>query len=193
MSVNDRQVGGDHYKKASNIEEHWDRVARLGLSYFQAQVTKYVERCRLKNGLQDLEKAQHFLEKMIELTEERKNNILKLGNPHTTRAVALGLDYAQGQITALVESGTEEDIRKAHEQLIHYINITKFGLLLKRAEDDGVVYSDDEEVQEPEVKPNGYIGYTYEGGTRDWDLFRCCKCREEVRMPRGAAPKHTCI
>ena len=60
---NAKQVGGDHYKVGG--EEHWDRVARLGLDYFQAQITKYVERCWKKNGVQDLEKALHFLEKYI--------------------------------------------------------------------------------------------------------------------------------
>lgn len=63
---NDRQVGGNHYKKGG--EEHWDRVARLGLDYFQAQVTKYVERCWEKLGIEDLEKALHFLEKYIKLS-----------------------------------------------------------------------------------------------------------------------------
>lgn len=63
--ANSRQVGGSHYKVGG--EEHWDRVARLGLDYFQGQVTKYVERWKLKNGVQDLEKARHFLDKYIEL------------------------------------------------------------------------------------------------------------------------------
>jgi DNA-directed RNA polymerase subunit RPC12/RpoP len=62
---NDRQIGGDHYKTGG--EEHWDRVNRLGLDYFQAAITKYVERCWKKNGVEDLEKAQHFLEKYISL------------------------------------------------------------------------------------------------------------------------------
>lgn len=69
--ANDRQVGGDHYK--SGGEEHWDRVHRLGLDYFQGQITKYVERWKKKNGVQDLEKARHFLDKYIELQRsERK-------------------------------------------------------------------------------------------------------------------------
>ncbi len=69
-SANTRQVGGEHYKVGG--EEHWDRVTRLGLDYFQGQITKYVERWKKKNGVQDLEKAQHFLEKYIE--EARKGN-----------------------------------------------------------------------------------------------------------------------
>ena len=59
------QIGGDHYKTGG--EEHWDRVFRLRLDYFQAAITKYVERCWKKNGVQDLEKARHFLDKYIEL------------------------------------------------------------------------------------------------------------------------------
>jgi hypothetical protein len=65
MSANDRQVVGNHYKHGG--EDHWDRAYRLGLDYFQSQITKYVERCWLKNGVEDLKKAQHFLEKYIEL------------------------------------------------------------------------------------------------------------------------------
>lgn len=66
--ANDRQVGGEHYRKAGADEQHWDRVHRLSLDYFQAQITKYVERCWDKNGIEDLEKARHFLDKYIELS-----------------------------------------------------------------------------------------------------------------------------
>lgn len=68
MKANERQVGGDHYRTESS--QHWDRVVELGLDYFQGQITKYVERCKKKNGIQDLEKAAHFLQKYIELAKE---------------------------------------------------------------------------------------------------------------------------
>lgn len=70
--ANEVQVGGNHYK--TNGEEHWDRVDRLQLDYFQGQITKYVERWRKKNGIQDLEKAQHFLQKYIELERAKLPN-----------------------------------------------------------------------------------------------------------------------
>ena len=69
LSANERQVGGSHYKSADGGEEHWDRVARLKLDYFQACTTKYIERWKKKNGLEDLKKAQHYLQKYIELIE----------------------------------------------------------------------------------------------------------------------------
>jgi hypothetical protein len=68
MAANDYQIGGGHYRKGGpGSEQHWDRVARLGLNYFQAMITRYVERYRDKNGVEDLKKARHFLDKLIEL------------------------------------------------------------------------------------------------------------------------------
>lgn len=67
-AANQKQVGGNHYKHGG--EEHWDRQWRLyGRGYFVGCITKYVERYHEKNGLQDLQKAQHFLEKLIELEQ----------------------------------------------------------------------------------------------------------------------------
>jgi hypothetical protein len=65
-TANSRQVGGGHYKMPGH-EEHWDRAWRLNWDPFQYQITKYVERWKDKNGVQDLEKARHFLDKYIEL------------------------------------------------------------------------------------------------------------------------------
>lgn len=67
MNANDKQVGGQHYK--SSIQ-HWDYVAANGLGYFEGQITKYVTRWRSKGGIEDLRKARHFLDKLIELELE---------------------------------------------------------------------------------------------------------------------------
>ena len=69
MSIaNQRQVGGGHYKIGG--EEHWDRIWRLyGRGYFVGCITKYVERYPYKAGVEDLKKAAHFLQKLIELEE----------------------------------------------------------------------------------------------------------------------------
>jgi hypothetical protein len=65
--ANSKQVAGTHYRSPI---QHWDFVWANNLDYFQGQITKYVVRHKGKNGLQDLRKAQHFLEKYIELLEE---------------------------------------------------------------------------------------------------------------------------
>lgn len=73
LPANTRQVGGNHYRKAEG-EQHWDRQWRLfGSGYFVGCITKYVERYRDKNGLEDLEKARHFLDKLIELEKAKED------------------------------------------------------------------------------------------------------------------------
>ncbi len=102
MSANDRQVGGSHY--GGGTQQHWDMVVQHELDYFQGQITKYVMRWKAKNGLQDLEKAQHFLEKYIEEVRagriDNPKSVLKVGGSPTL-APAGGLLVSQ---TALGES-----------------------------------------------------------------------------------------
>lgn len=64
MSVNDQQVGGNHYKSSF---QHWDFVEDNGIGYLEGCATKYVTRHRKKNGTQDLEKANHYVDKLISL------------------------------------------------------------------------------------------------------------------------------
>lgn len=71
-SANSRQVGGAHYKDATGRcptcggeLQHWDLFAKM--PYLVGQVCKYVLRFQGKNGRQDLDKARHFLDKLIEV------------------------------------------------------------------------------------------------------------------------------
>jgi hypothetical protein len=89
--ANDYQISGNHYRKGGpDSEQHWDRVARLGLNYFQAMITRYVERYRDKNGVEDLKKARHFLDKLIELEESGalSKGIVESGNQKATSGEA---------------------------------------------------------------------------------------------------------
>ena len=71
-SPNTKQVGGDHYAK--HQIQPWD-VMQEYLSpeafqgYLQGNVIKYVLRYKDKGGVQDLEKAQHYLEMLISVQE----------------------------------------------------------------------------------------------------------------------------
>jgi len=77
-SANDRQVGGQHYRDSSPEFQHWDLMGLNNVGYFPGQITKYVTRWRKKGRLQDLEKAEHYLEKLIELTV---NRVMSLPQP----------------------------------------------------------------------------------------------------------------
>lgn len=65
MSANEIQVAGSHYK--TKAIQPWDYIAANELGYFEGNIVKYVSRWRDKGGVQDLRKAQHYLEKLIEL------------------------------------------------------------------------------------------------------------------------------
>ena len=60
-NANDYQVGGDHYKKFNY--QFWDFAIDAELSFLVGNACKYVARWRDKNGVQDLEKARHYLQK----------------------------------------------------------------------------------------------------------------------------------
>jgi hypothetical protein len=64
VSANDMQIAGNHYAAEY---QHWDWVADVGLGYLEGCATKYVCRAFKKNGLEDLQKATHYLAKMQEL------------------------------------------------------------------------------------------------------------------------------
>lgn len=62
--ANARQVGGKHYESEL---QHWDVIERYGIGYLEGCSSKYVTRARKKNGLQDVEKCEHYIEKLIEM------------------------------------------------------------------------------------------------------------------------------
>lgn len=67
-SANDIQHGGDHYKGAKF--QHWDLIAKCHIGYLEGCATKYASRWRKKNGIEDLNKAIHYVDKLIECVKE---------------------------------------------------------------------------------------------------------------------------
>lgn len=65
-TANDRQVGGSHYQTEG--DQHWDICSRHDAGYLEGTLTAYVWRWRDKNGLEDLEKTRHYLQKLWEMT-----------------------------------------------------------------------------------------------------------------------------
>lgn len=76
MKANDEQVGGKHYQTGGL--QHWDIVHMFNLGYFEGQITKYLFRWKSKNGVEDLKKARHFLDKLIELQEVKPTSGLEI-------------------------------------------------------------------------------------------------------------------
>ena len=60
-----QQVGGDHYTRLAIQQAEYN--PRNGLGFCEACVVKYVSRHKHKNGRQDIEKAIHFLNLLLEI------------------------------------------------------------------------------------------------------------------------------
>jgi len=71
-TANDTQVGGQHYK--AKAIQPWDFIAANQLGYFEGNIVKYVSRWRDKGGVDDLRKARHYLDKLIELQTKLEDN-----------------------------------------------------------------------------------------------------------------------
>ena len=72
--ANKRQVGGDHYMNMGvqpwKAMESWMTDEQL-IGFMMGNVIKYVARWQEKNGVEDLRKASHYLEKLIEVELKR--------------------------------------------------------------------------------------------------------------------------
>lgn len=58
-----KQVGGDHY---FNAIQPWDIIRAWDLNYWEGNLIKYALRHKGKGKVEDLEKARHYLEYLIE-------------------------------------------------------------------------------------------------------------------------------
>lgn len=73
MKANEIQVGGEHYKKLAI--QPWDFMESCMtheefMGFLRGNVIKYL--ARSKNGWEDVLKAQHYLQKLIEVGEKKK-------------------------------------------------------------------------------------------------------------------------
>jgi hypothetical protein len=69
MNADKTQIAGSHYKKKPI--EPWNFIAANNIGFFEGNAIKYLSRWRDKGGVEDLRKARHYIEKLIEL--ETKN------------------------------------------------------------------------------------------------------------------------
>jgi len=69
QSAMDTQEGGDHYKKCKI--QPLEYALENGLGICEHAVVKYITRYQDKNGVEDLKKARHYIDILI----ERYNNV----------------------------------------------------------------------------------------------------------------------
>lgn len=62
------QIGGSHYKHMAIQPVEY--IHRNGIGFVEGAVIKYVSRWKDKGGVEDLRKARHMLDLLIEMEDE---------------------------------------------------------------------------------------------------------------------------
>ena len=171
--ANDRQVGGGHYKKGG--EEHWDRMWRLhGRGYFVGCITKYVERYHEKNGVQDLEKAIHFTEKLIELETDEDGCRIEADGSCTGKSDCMHAPAPSVLFADPLLGGTDQLTNKLNlrYEVDTSLSVYKHG----------------------EVSPTGWAQFVFEGANQEGYLYTCRECKAHFHAPPYSNPhmKHAC-
>ena len=91
MSAYDKQVGGNHYKGAAIQPVTF--ITANGLGFCAGNVIKYVFRADKKHEdpIEDLEKAKHYIELLIEETKRAGTRPAQREVPATSRYEQFGL------------------------------------------------------------------------------------------------------
>ena len=58
------QVGGNHYKDM--VIQPFEYIHKNGIGFAEGCAIKYLSRWRAKGGIEDLRKARHFIDMLIE-------------------------------------------------------------------------------------------------------------------------------
>jgi len=64
ITAKQTQIGGDHYKRLAI--QPFEYIHKNNLSFGQGNVIKYTTRYKYKNGLEDLKKARHYIDLLIQ-------------------------------------------------------------------------------------------------------------------------------
>ena len=134
--ANDRQVGGSHYRTSY---QHWDLAVFTDMGYLDGCVTKYVTRWRKKDGTKDLQKALHYLNKLIESYPSYR--IVREQNPDRLMAEidkfseANHLDGRERKIIQLL--CVCDTIEKLHEARKELITMLEWSISSGTPEDGG--------------------------------------------------------
>lgn len=127
MSANEQQVGGNHYKKL--VIQPWDYITANDIPYLEGCAIKYLTRWRDKGGVADLEKARHFIDKLIENennkepTNSNTLNLNSLGEITSSVSSIPGI-YSLNQCEEFIcNNPSESEINNMSKRLREYIKI----------------------------------------------------------------------
>ena len=66
------QIGGNHYKDM--VIQPVEFITANNLGFIEGCIIKYLCRYKVKGGVRDLQKAQHFLNILLEINNKEEDN-----------------------------------------------------------------------------------------------------------------------
>jgi hypothetical protein len=98
--ANDKQVAGTHYKEMGvqpwDVVDTWPMEQRIG--YYRGGALKYIMRMGRKDeNIQEIKKAIHYLEKLVEVLVEREGTRQESSTPRSLNEMYGSYSAAQTQ------------------------------------------------------------------------------------------------
>lgn len=187
----ERQIGGLHYKKCPPEFQHWNLVRVHNWDYFQAQSIKYIMRYKEKAGIEDLEKALHFVEKMIADFRDKCANTSVSDLLSSTLANPAVLD----QLRATLSKNALQQSAKAGGPINSVGDPTKSTMTLEASPHVRIWFTtQDVKNWLNHIRPDAWVGLTFEGADAQGFLYTCKSCHQGFYSPEGVPPPmmHTC-
>lgn len=196
MTADDLQVSGDHYK---TDYQHWNWILALGFGseYYIGQATKYLTRWRKKNGLRDLLKGQHFIEKLLEIVEQRGDTFLHFGHISDEDIRPIILDHLNSHLQHYIDVNQIDSVTAS---LIIGVSFANNAQTLREVlwackelaafeERSGGGTKADLEV--PVSQKFDFLGYVDGGSSMNW---RCKRCSKSINLAMNQPPAlaHVC-
>ena len=129
MSALKKQIGGGHYKDLAIQPVEY--MHKNGIGFAEGCVIKYVTRWRDKNGVEDLKKARHFLDLLIEMETPEQLVWPEETKEHEDRQKALSQNGNDGLVYEVVEK-YQDDFVISRKQLQYAFGTKKRDALIVR-------------------------------------------------------------
>lgn len=98
MNARDQQVGGSHYRSMDiqpwDAMKAWMTPAEFK-GFLRGNAIKYLARCDKKGGLEDLRKARHYLDRLIEEELAEPAGVVVVEEWEAREAVRRGRGFPQ--------------------------------------------------------------------------------------------------
>ena len=135
------QVGGSHYKDM--VIQPVEFIEMNNLGFCVGNVIKYVCRYKSKNGIEDLQKAKHYLEILIDIEKDKSEQVeipldeqsptINDADVKTGQVKVEGKDYMSGwnnvlsnfETNDLLVAGNPKDYEPTYKPELQEINVMK--------------------------------------------------------------------